>query len=63
MFYHFKVAKHHFKLTSDFPHFSDEDPEAGDVRGKGWLKDLPLVVQLTSVESEFELRCLTSKLV
>lgn len=35
-----KVARHHFKMMSDFPHFSDEDSEAGGIEGEGLLKGL-----------------------
>lgn len=55
------MARPHFKLTPRFPHFHDEDPEAGDVGGKGLLKDLPQNAQLDSVELGFELRSITSK--
>lgn len=49
------MARHYFKIASDFPHFCDKDPEAG-LLGIELLKDLSHVVQLESVELRFELR-------
>lgn len=43
---HFKVAEHHFQVASDFPHFSEKDPEAGAVGGRRLLKDLPQIIRL-----------------
>lgn len=53
---HFKGARRHFKVTSDFPYFSDKDPDARDVGGRGLLKDLPQIIQLEKVQLGFELR-------